>query len=117
MPTRPRPLRLEGTGDLVGPVVETTVPAPPGPGGRVQRSAGQAGGAVLLLDLVFAFGWLGADDWTVEQASAVTAAVVFGLAALHNLAEHFRSRKATAALLEVEGLDPARPPSPSHESL
>lgn len=89
--------------DFEPAVVETTVPPPPGPGGRVQRTAGQVGSAVVLLDLLLAFGWFGSDEWSGEQVSAVTAAVVFVIAGLHNLYEHFSARPAAAVVVDVEG--------------
>ena len=52
---------------------------------RVARTTGQAASAYVVLDLVEAFGWLGADDWTTDQWKAVTAAAVALLAAVQNL--------------------------------
>jgi hypothetical protein len=74
------------------PQADTTTPpgAPtPGPGTRVSRSAGHAGGALVLIELWRAFGWAGADHWSVEQAAqrwpAITATAAFGIAAVHNV--------------------------------
>lgn len=71
-------------------------PARPGPGARVTRTAGQVGGATVLIDMWFAFGWLGADRWTPDQAAArwpaITAAVVFAVAVGQNLAGWWRER-------------------------
>lgn len=61
----------------------------PGPGSRVSRTAGQLGGATVLVELWQAFGWFGADHWTADQSAqrwpAITAAVVFGISVAHNV--------------------------------
>lgn len=62
----------------------------PGPGGRVSRSAGQLGGATVLVELWQAFGWFGASEWTAEEAAqrwpAITATLVFAVVVGHNVA-------------------------------
>lgn len=52
---------------------------------RVARTAGQGASAYVVLDLVEAFGWLGADDWSADQWKAVSIAAVAVVAALQNL--------------------------------
>lgn len=61
----------------------------PGPAQRVARTAGQAGGALVLVQLWQAFGWFGADGWSEADAAlrwpAITAATVWLVSSLHNL--------------------------------
>lgn len=64
----------------------------PGPGARVSRSAGQAGGAMVLLELAAAFSWFGSGDWSTGQWRAVTASGVFLLAVGQNLYGAWRER-------------------------
>lgn len=52
---------------------------------RVARTAGQAASAYVLLDLIEAFGWVGADDWSTDQWKAVSAAAVFVAATAQNM--------------------------------
>ena len=79
-------------------------PAGPTPGQRVARGAGQAGGALVLVQLWQAFGWFGADGWTAEEAGvrwpAVTAAVILAVGVIHNVWNYLRPQAvdpATAA--------------------
>lgn len=64
----------------------------PGPGSRVSRSAGQAGGGLVLLELWAEFGWLGAGDWSTGRWRAVTATTVFLFAMAQNVAGWLRER-------------------------
>lgn len=66
--------------------------ARPGAASRVSRSAGQAGGALVLLELAAAFGWLGSGDWSDAQWRAVTAAAVFATAVAQNVIGWWRAR-------------------------
>lgn len=82
-------------------VVLTAVANPaPGPAARVGRTAGQGGGVVILINLWTAFGWLGSDTWTADQAAqrwpAITAALVFAVAGLQNLWNWWRSERIRA---------------------
>lgn len=70
----------------------------PGPALRVQRTAGQVGGVLIILELWLAFGWFGADDWTERQVLAVTAAAIFLASAVQNVVGHLHSRSVTIDL-------------------
>lgn len=80
--------------------VQPTTPAP-GPGSRVTRTAGQLGGALVLIELWIAFGWLGAGDWTDRQTLAVYAVSAFAVAAAQNLLN------ARSGQVEVAPIEPA----------
>lgn len=68
-------------------------PAPaPGPGARIQRTAGQAGTVLVLLELVLAFHWLGSEHWTERQVLAVTAVAFVVAAAAQNLFNWWKQR-------------------------
>lgn len=68
----------------------------PGPAARFSRTAGQGGGALVVVQLWQAFGWLGADGWSAEEAAArwpaVTAAVLLAVSGAQNLANWWRGR-------------------------
>ena len=70
-----------------------------GPGARVSRTAGQAGGALVLIELWQAFGWLGAADWTAEQSAqrwpALSASLLFAIATAQNAVGWWRGRVAS----------------------
>lgn len=90
-------------------------PPTPGPAGRLQRTAGQVGGSAILLDLVISFGWFGSNSWTTGQTTAVTAAVVFAIAGLHNLGNWISERRAATdqAALPAPSTPPGPPEAPS----
>lgn len=67
-------------------------PRRPGPGARVTRTAGQVGGAVVVLELAEAFSWFGSGRWSADQWRAVTAAGVFAVSVGQNVAGWFRER-------------------------
>lgn len=73
-----------------------SVTATPGPAQRISRTAGQGGGALILVQLWQAFDWFGADTWTAEESAlrwpAITAAVTFLIAALQNGVNWWRER-------------------------
>lgn len=106
-------------------LVELEANPAPGPGSRTSRTAGQVGGALVLLDLVVAFGWFGADTWTERQAMTATAAAVFLLAALQNGFNWWRNERQQAEAVTVTavdgdtrpterkgGMQPPKPPPP-----
>lgn len=62
----------------------TSTEVAPGPGGRVARTSGHVGGALVFVQLWESFGWFGAKDWTTDQAASVMAVAVFLIAAAHN---------------------------------
>lgn len=64
----------------------------PGPGARVTRTAGQAGGAFVVLEVAQRFGWFHSDQWTADQWQAVTALAIFLAATAQNLVGWFRTR-------------------------
>jgi hypothetical protein len=72
----------------------------PGPAARAARGAGQAGGALVLIQLWQAFGWFGAEDWTAEEAGvrwpAVTAALILAVTVLHNLWNYLHPQGASS---------------------
>jgi hypothetical protein len=82
--------------DTIEPTVSVTADPAPGPGRRVERSAGQAGGTLILLELILSFELFGSGDWTGRQVAAVTAALLFTIAAIHNLANWIRSERQSA---------------------
>lgn len=67
------------------------VPAP-GPSARIQRTAGQVGSVLVLLELWLAFGWFGSGGWTERQVLAVTAFAVVAASAAQNAIGHLRGR-------------------------
>lgn len=76
-----------------------TVEANPAPtaGERFQRSTGQAGGVLVVIQLWQAFGWFGADGWSAEAASlrwpAITAAGYVVVSGAQNLVNWWRSER------------------------
>lgn len=77
------------------PDVHVTLPQrAPGPGARVTRTAGQAGGALVLIELWQSFGWFGAAGWSADEAAqrwpALSAALLFAISVGHNLAGFWR---------------------------
>lgn len=52
---------------------------------RVARTAGQGASAYVVLDLVEAFDWFGAENWNPDQWRAISVAAVAAVAALQNL--------------------------------
>lgn len=79
-------------------VVLTAVANPaPGPAARVGRTAGQGGGVVIFINLWQAFGWVGADTWTAEQAAqrwpAITAAAIAVVSIAQNAWNWWRSER------------------------
>lgn len=95
----------------------TTSPTPttpaPGPGLRVVRTAGQAGGAVVLIELWQAFGWFGAAGWTPDESAArwpaITASLLFVIAVVQNGVAAWQDSR--AGRVEVAPVE-AAPPSP-----
>jgi hypothetical protein len=69
----------------------------PGPAARVGRTAGQGGGVVIFINLWQAFGWMGADTWTAEQAAqrwpAITAAAIGLVSIAQNAWNWWRSER------------------------
>lgn len=92
---------------MTTPVVITS--EAPGPGARFSRSAGQGGGALVVIELWQAFGWLGAGGWTAEQSAqrwpALTAALTLVLVAGHNAWNWWRSRPNEIAVEGTVDLD------------
>lgn len=76
----------------------------PGPAARVQRTAGQVGGVVVLLELWFAFGWFGSEEWTERQVLAVTAVAYVAASAAQNVAGWLRARGPEVAPVEPAAL-------------
>lgn len=66
----------------------------PGPGQRIQRTAGQVGSVVILLTFVEAFDWFGSGSWTAEQSAAVLAVATLAASTVQNLVGHWRSKGA-----------------------
>lgn len=83
---------------------EQPVVAAPGPAGRIQRSAGQAGAVTILIELWVAFGWFGADHWDEQQNRAVMAVGILLAAIIQNVAGHLHGRT------EVAPVEQAPPP-------
>lgn len=67
--------------------IERPLTEAPGPGARFMRTGGQLGGALVLLELWVAFGWLGADSWSERQSLAVFAVGAWVVSLLQNLIE------------------------------
>lgn len=65
----------------------------PGPTTRIQRTAGQVGSVVVLLDLVLAFEWLGSKTWTPAQVVAVTGVLLFLASVAQNLWNLWRPKE------------------------
>lgn len=85
---------------IASPTTTTlTVEANPAPtaGQRFQRSTGQAGGFLVVIQLWQAFGWFGADSWSAEEAGlrwpAITAAGIVVVAGVQNLVNWWRSER------------------------
>lgn len=74
-------------------LVEISADAAPSAGARIARSGGQLGAGSILLQLVIAFGWWGANTWSPEQTTAATSAVAFALTVAHNAFNWFRSER------------------------
>lgn len=70
-----------------------SAPPAPGPGARIQRTAGQAGGVLVFLELVLAFEWLGSAGWSQREAAAVTAVAFFVAATGQNLVNWLAQRR------------------------
>ena len=86
----------------------------PGPGARFTRGAAQGGTALAFVNLWNAFGWLGADTWTKEEAAlrwpAITAVVTMVVVGGQNLFNYLRSKQFAAELRELrEALDREEP--------
>lgn len=82
------------------------IPAP-GAAQRVQRTAGQIGAVTVVLDLVVAFGWVGADGWDPAQTTAVFAVAAVAASAAQNVIGHYRQNAANQQ--EVAPIQPAPP--------
>lgn len=65
----------------------------PTPGARVTRSAGQIGGAAIIMSLWLSFGWFGADGWNDAQVLSATSAVTFVVSALQNALNWWTARQ------------------------
>lgn len=92
--------------------VTITPSTAPGPGGRVSRMTGQIGGAVVLLDLVREFAWLGSGGWNEGQWLAFSAATYWVIGAAHNLWNWWQARnqpKPPPASVEVSAVAAAPP--------
>lgn len=89
-PKQPEPETL--TAELV-----STGDAAPGPAGRMQRTLGQGGGALVAVQLAQAFSWGGSDHWTAEQAAqrwpAITAALLLAISMAQNAFNWWRSER------------------------
>lgn len=83
-----------------GVVLSAVANPAPGPAARFGRTAGQGGGVVIFLNLWQAFGWLGADTWTAEQAAArwpaITAAGIAVVSGAQNLWNWWRAERVRA---------------------
>lgn len=69
------------------------VPHTATPGQRVQRSAGQGGGTLILVDLWRDFGWFHSASWGEQRWVTVTAAVYFAMSVMQNLVNWASSRE------------------------
>lgn len=72
----------------------------PGPGARIQRTAGQVGAVSILIQFIIAFDWFEAGSWTVEQSAAVMALAAVVASALQNVLGHFRTQQVAREVLE-----------------
>lgn len=88
------------------PTVSVSSDPAPGPGRRVERSAGQAGGVLVLLELILSFELFGSGDWTARQVAAVTTSLVLVVAAVHNLVNWLRSERVQSLESVTVSADP-----------
>lgn len=99
-----------------GVVLSAVANPAPGPAARFGRSVGQGGGVVIFINLWQAFGWIGADSWTAEQAAmrwpAITAAGYGLVSGVQNLWNWWRSERIRSA----ESITVTAEPSPPAEA-
>lgn len=85
--------------------LQASEPAP-GPGSRITRTAGQAGGVLAFIDLWHAFGWAGADHWTAAQAGtrwpALGAVAIVAVSAAHNGLNWWMTNRRLGRLGEIQ---------------
>ena len=97
----------------VTPMVELQAHGAPGPGARVARTAGQAGGALVMLELWQAFGWFGSDEWSADRWKAVTAAAVFLVALVQNVVNWWRTERLPLPAVGSVTVTAVEPPAPT----
>lgn len=82
---------------MTAPVLTVVPNNQPTAGQRMQRTTGQAGSVLVVIQLWQAFGWLGADAWTAEQAGlrwpALTAAGYVAVAGVQNAINWWRNER------------------------